>query len=105
MARNDIITSNQTRFGHESSNSLETTHNSNQESVSRTESRLSPAPAGQKIPLYDVAHSRAGDKGDDLNLSVIPHYPPDIERLKMVIIRWLFPKRFLSTTFAECCGS
>ncbi|KAL6560317.1 hypothetical protein OROGR_003876 [Orobanche gracilis] len=95
MARNDVITSNQTCLCHEYSNSLETTNNSNQESLSRTESRLSPAPTGQKIPLYDVAHSRAGDKGNDLNLSVIPHYPPDIERLKTVITpEWI--KRVLS---------
>ena len=33
----------------------------------------SPAPSGQKIPLYRVAHSRAGDKGNDLNFSLIPH--------------------------------
>ncbi|XP_077223520.1 propionyl-CoA carboxylase [Tasmannia lanceolata] len=44
-----------------------------------------PAPSGQKIPLYQVAHSRAGDKGNDLNFSIIPHYPRDIERLKAVI--------------------
>ncbi|PON52890.1 propionyl-CoA carboxylase [Parasponia andersonii] len=46
---------------------------------------ISPAPSGQKIPLYDVAHSRAGDKGNDLNFSIIPHFPPDIERLKLII--------------------
>lgn len=45
----------------------------------------SPAPSAQKIPLYDAAHSRTGDKGNDLNFSIIPHYPPDIERLKKVI--------------------
>ncbi|KAG8663881.1 hypothetical protein MANES_01G259800v8 [Manihot esculenta] len=45
----------------------------------------SPASSGQEIPLYTVAHSRAGDKGNDLNFSVIPHFPPDIERLKMVV--------------------
>ncbi|XP_057980079.1 uncharacterized protein LOC131165917 isoform X3 [Malania oleifera] len=44
-----------------------------------------PAPVGQKIPLYNVAHSRAGDKGNDLNFSIIPHFPPDIMRLKKVI--------------------
>ncbi|KAF7826041.1 putative propionyl-CoA carboxylase [Senna tora] len=44
-----------------------------------------PAPSGQKIPLYSVAHSRAGDKGNDLNFSLIPHFPPDVERLKMII--------------------
>ncbi|KAK4266817.1 hypothetical protein QN277_023687 [Acacia crassicarpa] len=45
----------------------------------------SPAPSGQKIPLYRVAHSRAGDKGNDLNFSLIPHFPSDVERLKMII--------------------
>ncbi|XP_061373543.1 uncharacterized protein LOC133315880 isoform X2 [Gastrolobium bilobum] len=45
----------------------------------------SSAPSGQKIPLYNVAHSRAGDKGNDINFSLIPHFPPDIERLKLVI--------------------
>lgn len=46
---------------------------------------LSSAPSGQKIPLYTVCHSRAGDKGNDLNFSIIPHFPPDFERLKMII--------------------
>lgn len=50
-----------------------------------SEPHLSPAPSGQKIPLYAVAHSRAGDKGNDLNFSIIPHFPPDIERLKLII--------------------
>ncbi|XP_068640274.1 uncharacterized protein [Aristolochia californica] len=45
----------------------------------------SRAPSGQVIPLYKVAHSRAGDKGNDLNFSIIPHFPLDIERLKVVI--------------------
>ncbi|TKY63886.1 hypothetical protein E2542_SST13770 [Spatholobus suberectus] len=45
----------------------------------------SPAPSGQKIPLYNVAHSRAGDKGNDINFSLIPHFPPDYERLKLII--------------------
>lgn len=45
----------------------------------------SPAPSGQKIPLYSVAHSRAGDKGNDLNFSLIPHFPSDVERLKLII--------------------
>lgn len=44
-----------------------------------------PAPSGQKIPLYNVAHSRAGDKGNDINFSLIPHFPPDIKRLKLII--------------------
>ncbi|XP_042964215.1 uncharacterized protein LOC122298508 isoform X1 [Carya illinoinensis] len=57
---------------------------------------LSPAPSGQKIPLYDVAHSRAGDKGNDLNFSIIPHFAPDIERLKLIITpQWV--KEVVST--------
>ncbi|KAM5555255.1 hypothetical protein ABKV19_023247 [Rosa sericea] len=58
--------------------------------------RISPAPSGQKIPLYDVAHSRAGDKGNDLNFSIIPHFPPDVERLKRIITpQWV--KKVVST--------
>ncbi|XP_047336919.1 uncharacterized protein LOC124940442 isoform X2 [Impatiens glandulifera] len=44
-----------------------------------------PAPSGQRIPLYRVAHSRAGDKGNDMNFSVIPHFGEDINRLKLII--------------------
>ncbi|GMY09214.1 hypothetical protein FCV25MIE_04453 [Fagus crenata] len=57
---------------------------------------LSPAPSGQKIPLYDVAHSRVGDKGNDMNFSIIPHFAPDIERLKLIITpQWV--KEVVST--------
>ncbi|XP_022147383.1 uncharacterized protein LOC111016330 isoform X1 [Momordica charantia] len=55
----------------------------------------SPAPSGQEIALYNVAHSRAGDKGNDLNFSVIPHCPSDFDRLKTIITpEWV--KRVLS---------
>ncbi|KAF8027027.1 hypothetical protein BT93_E0062 [Corymbia citriodora subsp. variegata] len=50
-----------------------------------SKSDASPAPAGEEIPLYNIAHSRAGDKGNDLNFSIIPHCLTDIERLKMII--------------------
>lgn len=71
----------------------ETMHTSSQGS---TTCLTTAAPAGQKIPLYDVAHSRAGDKGNDLNFSMIPHYPPDINRLKTVVTaEWV--KEALST--------
>lgn len=67
----------------------ETIYNSSKESIA-PEIELSAAPAGQKIPLYDVAHGRAGDKGNDLNFSIIPHYPPDIQRLKMILTpKWV----------------
>ncbi|KAL5828096.1 hypothetical protein ACOSQ4_019893 [Xanthoceras sorbifolium] len=54
-------------------------------SCSSSEIDPSPAPSGQKVPLYTVCHSRAGDKGNDLNFSLIPHFPQDFERLKMII--------------------
>ncbi|CAK7348057.1 unnamed protein product [Dovyalis caffra] len=58
--------------------------------------KTSPAPSGQKIPLYSVAHSRVGDKGNDLNFSIIPHYPSDIERVKLIITpQWV--KEVVST--------
>ncbi|GAU36592.1 hypothetical protein TSUD_362620 [Trifolium subterraneum] len=65
------------------------TDKSSAEFVSRCRSST-PAPSGQKIPLYNVAHSRAGDKGNDINFSLIPHFPPDIERLKPIITsQWI----------------
>ncbi|KAF9600016.1 hypothetical protein IFM89_002489 [Coptis chinensis] len=63
---------------------LENVQSANRE-VSSQVINCCPAPSGQKIPLYDVAHSRVGDKGNNLNFSIIPHYPPDIERLKVTI--------------------
>lgn len=51
---------------------------------------MQPAPGGIRIPLYRAAHSRAGDKGNDLNFSIILHFPADIERLKVVITpKWV----------------
>uniref|UniRef100_J3MKJ8 Uncharacterized protein n=1 Tax=Oryza brachyantha TaxID=4533 RepID=J3MKJ8_ORYBR len=46
-----------------------------------------PAPSGTKMPLHRIAHGRAGDKGNDLNFSIIPHFPGDIGRLRAVITR------------------
>jgi hypothetical protein len=65
-------------------NSQAETDKSSAEFVSLCRSST-PAPSGQKIPLYNVAHSRAGDKGNDINFSLIPHFPPDIKRLKPII--------------------
>ncbi|XP_058223378.1 uncharacterized protein LOC131333070 isoform X1 [Rhododendron vialii] len=62
----------------------EASYNSQQELI-LPEIEFSPAPSGQKIPLYEVAHSRAGDKGNDINFSIIPHFPPDIVKLKVII--------------------
>ena len=63
---------------------IETKSNSSRKPLS-PEIQPGPAPSGQKIPLYNVAHSRTGDKGNDLNFSIIPHFLPDIERLKKVL--------------------
>ncbi|CAK7348055.1 unnamed protein product [Dovyalis caffra] len=58
--------------------------------------KTSPAPSGQKIPLYSVAHTRVGDKGNDLNFSIIPHYPSAIESVKLIITpQWV--KEVVST--------
>ncbi|XP_078182603.1 propionyl-CoA carboxylase isoform X1 [Carex rostrata] len=51
----------------------------------KTTTPIQPAPSGVKIPLYKVAHSRAGDKSNDINFSLIPHFSSDINRLKKVI--------------------
>ncbi|KAI3449179.1 hypothetical protein Pfo_005844 [Paulownia fortunei] len=92
VARNNIISStdqNTSQMATKHKFLRETAYNSSKE-LTALESRLSAAPTGQKIALYDVAHSRAGDKGNDLNFSIIPHYPPDIERLKMIVTpKWV----------------
>ncbi|KAE9615576.1 putative acyclic terpene utilization [Lupinus albus] len=66
----------------------------------------SPALHGMQIPLYNLAHSRAGDKGNDINFSLIPYFPSDVERLKLIITsQWvksvLSPLLALSTSLDE----
>ena len=46
---------------------------------------LVPAPAGVELPLYKVAHGRTGDKGNQLNVSIIPHCPSDVAQLRSII--------------------
>ncbi|KAI5077891.1 hypothetical protein GOP47_0007715 [Adiantum capillus-veneris] len=46
-----------------------------------------PAPGGVELPLYKVAHCRAGDKGNDVNFSLIPHCPTDLLRLQSIITK------------------
>lgn len=71
----------------------------------KTATPIQPAPSGIKIPLYEVAHSRAGDKGNDLNFSLIPHFSSDINRLKEVITQdWVksaVSPLFYSSTISE----
>ncbi|GKD30319.1 hypothetical protein Tco_1241097, partial [Tanacetum coccineum] len=50
------------------------------------EIHLSPAPSDQKIRLYEIAHGRAVDKGNNINFSIIPYIPLDVKCLKIVII-------------------
>ncbi|XP_039047912.1 uncharacterized protein LOC120188588 isoform X2 [Hibiscus syriacus] len=52
---------------------------------SSSEIDFSAVSSGQKVPLYSIAHSRAGDKGNDLNFSIIPHFPQDFGKLKLII--------------------
>jgi hypothetical protein len=44
-----------------------------------------PAPSAVELPLYKVAHGRTGDKGNQLNVSVIPHCQTDLARLQRII--------------------
>ena len=44
-----------------------------------------PAPSAVELPLYKVAHGRTGDKGNQLNVSVIPHCRTDLARLQCII--------------------
>ncbi|KJE89609.1 propionyl-CoA carboxylase [Capsaspora owczarzaki ATCC 30864] len=44
-----------------------------------------PAPANVSIPLYSCAHSRAGDKDNRINISIIPHHFADLGRLAAVV--------------------
>lgn len=53
--------------------------------TSRMSKASLPAPAGVDLPLYKVAHCRAGDKGNDVNFSLIPHCPADLPRLKSIV--------------------
>ncbi|WP_207537101.1 AtuA-related protein [Sabulicella rubraurantiaca] len=50
-----------------------------------------------RVPLYDIAHSRAGDKGNRLNLSLIPydpaHYPLLAEQVTEERVLELFRHR------------
>ncbi|KAG0609704.1 hypothetical protein M758_7G007800 [Ceratodon purpureus] len=46
---------------------------------------VSPAPSGVELPLYKVAHGRTGDKGNQLNVSIIPHCRTDLARLQRII--------------------
>ncbi|GAB3508127.1 hypothetical protein GCM10027341_43500 [Spirosoma knui] len=38
-----------------------------------------------KLKLYELAHSRAGDKGNTLTLSLIPYKAEDYQRLRAVV--------------------
>ena len=57
---------------------------------------LAAAEVGQPTILYHVCHSRAGDKGNSSNLSLIPYDPADLARLRPIITEaWV--KRVFST--------
>jgi len=44
-----------------------------------------------KVLLYNIAHSRSGDKGDTANVSIIPYDIKDYDRLKKIITKeWVY---------------
>ncbi|KAN0014446.1 hypothetical protein ACTFIU_000764 [Dictyostelium citrinum] len=40
-----------------------------------------------KVLLYNICHSRSGDKGDTTNVSLIPYDPKDFDRIKKVVTK------------------
>ncbi|EFJ19997.1 hypothetical protein SELMODRAFT_109756, partial [Selaginella moellendorffii] len=65
--------------------------------------KTAPAPRGVGIPLYHIAHSRTGDKGNTLNFSLIPHCTDDIARLQEVVTaKWV--KNVFATAFVGQAG-
>ncbi|XP_062154269.1 uncharacterized protein LOC133862458 [Alnus glutinosa] len=87
-----VIESNNQGTGSEDLTKPHVLHESELPPTTHADAKINPSPApyGEKIPLYDVAHSRVGDKGNDLNFSIIPHFAPDIERLKLIITpKWV----------------
>ncbi|KAJ7515008.1 hypothetical protein O6H91_23G068200 [Diphasiastrum complanatum] len=61
---------------------------------------LRPLPSGITVPLYQLAHGRTGDKGDRLNISLIPHIPSDLVRMQKVITKeWV--KAVMGLLFAN----
>eukprot|EP00747_Dinoflagellata_sp_TGD_P195329 gnl/TRDRNA2_/TRDRNA2_63829_c1_seq1.p1 gnl/TRDRNA2_/TRDRNA2_63829_c1~~gnl/TRDRNA2_/TRDRNA2_63829_c1_seq1.p1 ORF type:complete len:231 (+),score=34.91 gnl/TRDRNA2_/TRDRNA2_63829_c1_seq1:83-694(+) len=42
-------------------------------------------PSGEPVSLYDICHSRAGDKGNTANVSLIPYDEADFSRLCEII--------------------
>ncbi|KAJ4730892.1 Variant surface glycoprotein ILTAT 1.23 [Rhynchospora pubera] len=84
--RTDSKQTNPSVLHHETSNIYRTTKKPLRKNhPCKTATPIQPAPSGSIIPLYAVAHSRTGDKGNDLNFSLIPHFSSDINRLKKVI--------------------
>ncbi len=46
------------------------------------------------IPLYDVAHCRAGDKGDDSILALVPYRPTDFATLRTLVTEDVISRHF-----------
>ncbi|KAG8080681.1 hypothetical protein GUJ93_ZPchr0007g4932 [Zizania palustris] len=78
---------NQQEHKYPASHAIGIQHSNSRSDMARIPPSPVPGPSGTKIPLYHVAHSRAGDKGNDLNFSIIPNFPNDIGRLRAVITR------------------
>ena len=51
--------------------------------------------------LYEIAHSRAGDKGNTLNLSLIPYDEADYELLKQSVTPKVVKEHFLGIVEGE----
>lgn len=51
--------------------------------------------------LYDMAHSRAGDKGDTLNLSLVPYDEADYDLLAQLVTSELVKTHFAGIVEGE----
>ncbi|EGC33985.1 hypothetical protein DICPUDRAFT_35831 [Dictyostelium purpureum] len=43
--------------------------------------------SSNKVLLYNICHSRSGDKGDTTNVSLIPYDPKDFDQIKKVVTK------------------
>ena len=50
------------------------------------------------VPLYELAHCRAGDKGNDSLLVLVPYAPSDFERLRHAVTPQILARHFAVPT-------
>ncbi|KAF2068805.1 hypothetical protein CYY_009875 [Polysphondylium violaceum] len=70
---------------------INTTSNGQQYQLVNRKGTIINSSRGDKVLLYNIAHSRSGDKGDTANVSLIPYDVKDYDRLKKIITKeWVY---------------